>query len=739
MDQNDKKLGNSSTPADSGDLPSDEILPATTNVPPLQGTDSGTGTKSNSNGSDTKNEVEANREEKLVEKEAKSDCNGGPSVILRRGTGAMSSFSFDYCFLAEVTASNLQEDKLYLPVGATSSTALNKQCQETILVNKEGNSWNVSLRFTESGGKYYITRGWRKFCLDNNCEIGDLFVFNVVGDGKTTPLMCVCPERKECSEILSKYLSRKSGEGSSRTNVEDKRSPEDVLKEMQMQRLMISTVEELVNFEILLIKGESPHFLRTGTAHDLYCPNCTHNITRTAELFEKGKEKFQYNNENIILSFVIVVSFKYPFIFLPWFYNNTPDEPAPSVVSETPKKHVPAWLRFVLVVVLLLLSALVLLWIPPSPSPLSPSPIPPPTPHTNGSLTIDIPDPQKVPEDATEIDGNLIPHGPGVVEDDKPIWPSPSTIVNKGGLVHFYWVKYLPSSRVLYVISLLLLAVLALFWPSMTRTKGTEPEDEKEVLGDKEGVPSLIGGLSTPGNKTNGSERAKEIPPPHVAPQPTTFAKILSILRQHIVVPVHNVLQTELDILKSIVYGGLIESITSFGVVSSAAASGTSTLNVMALGLANLFSGLFLIIYNLYGLVMSEPFFPHAHIDNATDMKDKIDPYEQMLGNRNNVALHCIVVVVSFIFFGVIPPLFYGFSFKTTDNRYYEAAVFVAASLLCVITLSFGKAHAFKKDKLKTVAVYTGIAIGASAFSCIASQHVRGLLEKYEFHKIASD
>ncbi|RID50803.1 hypothetical protein BRARA_H01507 [Brassica rapa] len=442
MDQNVKEIGNSSTPADSGDLPSDEVLPAPTDVPPLQVTDCGTGTKSNSNGSDTKNEVEANREEKLVEKEAK---------------------------------------------------------------------------------------------------------------------------------------------GSSRTNVEDKRSPEDVLKEMQMQK-----------------------------THDLYCPNCTHNITRTAELFEKGKEKFQYNNENSILSFVIVVYFKYPFVFLPWLYSNTPasDERAPSVVSETPKKHVPDWLRFVLVVVLLLPSALVLLWVPPSPSPLSPSPIPPPTPHTNGSLAIDIPDPQKVPEDATEIDGNLIPHGPDVVEDDKPIWPSPSTIVNKGGLVHFYWVKYLPSSRVLYVISLLLLAALALCWPSMTQTKGTEPEgkadlpsvtqkkigeeqdsttkpDEKEVLGDKEGVPSLIGGLSTRGNKTNGSERAKEIPPPPMAPQPTTFAKTLIILRQHIVVPVHNVLQTELDILKSIVYGGLIESITSFGVVSSAAASGTSTLNVMALGLAN--------------------------------------------------------------------------------------------------------------------------------------------------------
>ncbi|KAH0902905.1 hypothetical protein HID58_042408 [Brassica napus] len=102
----------------------------------------------------------------------------------------MSSFSFNYCFLAEVTASNLKEDKLYLPVGATSSTALHKLCKETILVNKERNSWNVSLQFSESAGKYYITRGWRKFCLDNRCEIGDLFAFNVVGDGKTTPLMC---------------------------------------------------------------------------------------------------------------------------------------------------------------------------------------------------------------------------------------------------------------------------------------------------------------------------------------------------------------------------------------------------------------------------------------------------------------------------------------------------------------------------------------------------------------------
>ncbi|XP_048596487.1 B3 domain-containing protein REM9-like [Brassica napus] len=47
-------------------------------------------------------------------------------------------------FLAEVTASKLKADKLYLPKRATSSTVLNKQCQEMILVNKEGNSWTAS-------------------------------------------------------------------------------------------------------------------------------------------------------------------------------------------------------------------------------------------------------------------------------------------------------------------------------------------------------------------------------------------------------------------------------------------------------------------------------------------------------------------------------------------------------------------------------------------------------------------
>ncbi|XP_056853455.1 membrane protein of ER body 1-like [Raphanus sativus] len=196
------------------------------------------------------------------------------------------------------------------------------------------------------------------------------------------------------------------------------------------------------------------------------------------------------------------------------------------------------------------------------------------------------------------------------------------------------------------------------------------------------------------------------------------------------------ILPIKLDILKSIVYGGLIESITSFGVVSSAAATGTSTLNVLSLGLANLFTGFFIIIHNLHGL-FKRPRYQRLNDDDMP--QETIDPYKERLGERHRVILHCFVVLVSFIFFAVIPPLFYGFSFKITDRGcYQEAAIFIAASLACVISLSFSKAYAFGMDKLTTVAVYTGITICGSSLSYIASQYAVGVFATYDFHKLAA-
>lgn len=92
-----------------------------------------------------------------------------------------------------------------LPMEAASSSALSKRCNKMIVVNKEGNSWTVNLRFRESRGNYYIRGGWRRFCRDNRRKVGDKMVFNLVGDGKTSPMICICPE-EECSELMSKYM-----------------------------------------------------------------------------------------------------------------------------------------------------------------------------------------------------------------------------------------------------------------------------------------------------------------------------------------------------------------------------------------------------------------------------------------------------------------------------------------------------------------------------------------------------
>ncbi|ESQ54019.1 hypothetical protein EUTSA_v10026818mg, partial [Eutrema salsugineum] len=127
---------------------------------------------------------------------------------LKPKTEPKSSLSFDYCFVAEVTASNIKSDKLRLPMEATSSNALNRGCHKMIVVNEEGKSWTLSLRFRESDTSYYIGGGWTRFCRENKRKAGDSILFNLVGDGRSTPMICICPE-EECSELMSKYMGKK--------------------------------------------------------------------------------------------------------------------------------------------------------------------------------------------------------------------------------------------------------------------------------------------------------------------------------------------------------------------------------------------------------------------------------------------------------------------------------------------------------------------------------------------------
>ncbi|KAF8042981.1 hypothetical protein BT93_A1346 [Corymbia citriodora subsp. variegata] len=178
----------------------------------------------------------------------------------------------------------------------------------------------------------------------------------------------------------------------------------------------------------------------------------------------------------------------------------------------------------------------------------------------------------------------------------------------------------------------------------------------------------------------------------------------------------------EWDILKSIVYGGLIESITSLGVVSSAAGAGAATLNTLGLGLANLFGGLLVIAHNLRELKNEQP-------SQGTEQGGR---YEEVLGKRQRFPLHTIVAILSFIIFGCVAPITYAFSFRESDNRDYKLAAVAGASLFCIFLLAIGKAHVGKPPKtyFKTVLLYVVMGLMASGVSFLVGELIDELLTK---------
>uniref|UniRef100_A0A7N0VG34 Membrane protein of ER body-like protein n=1 Tax=Kalanchoe fedtschenkoi TaxID=63787 RepID=A0A7N0VG34_KALFE len=176
------------------------------------------------------------------------------------------------------------------------------------------------------------------------------------------------------------------------------------------------------------------------------------------------------------------------------------------------------------------------------------------------------------------------------------------------------------------------------------------------------------------------------------------------------------------DILKSIVYGGLIESITSLGVVASAAGAETATLNIVVLGLANLIGGLILIFHNLKDLRKSVYEGP----------SNQVDRYHEYLGRRSNFKLHAVIVVLSFLIFGLIPIATYAFTFRKSDNRDYKSLAVIGASLISVTLLSLGKAHTKNPPRaaFKALSYYLTIAISAFGLSYVAGKLLNELIEK---------
>ncbi|XP_030935816.1 membrane protein of ER body 2-like isoform X22 [Quercus lobata] len=240
----------------------------------------------------------------------------------------------------------------------------------------------------------------------------------------------------------------------------------------------------------------------------------------------------------------------------------------------------------------------------------------------------------------------------------------------------------------------------------------TKPTDTRiyEILSD-EAKPTKISEIPFDEAKPTEGEQVIVVDP---SPLPATTPSQQGVMKY--------------EILKSLVYGGLIELITSLGVVTSAASADATTLNIVALALANLITGVFLIGHNLQELKNDQS----TVVLNETD--EQVDRYQELLGQKRNFVLHASVAILSFLVFGLVPPVVYGFSFYQSDNRNLKLAVAAAAGLLCIAVLAIVKAYTQKPSKwsiyITTILYYLSIGIGASGISYLAGYLVRKLIEK---------
>ncbi|KAK9074147.1 hypothetical protein SSX86_006744 [Deinandra increscens subsp. villosa] len=175
-----------------------------------------------------------------------------------------------------------------------------------------------------------------------------------------------------------------------------------------------------------------------------------------------------------------------------------------------------------------------------------------------------------------------------------------------------------------------------------------------------------------------------------------------------------------LDIIKSIVYGGLIELITSLSVVSSAAGADAATLNVLAMGLANIFGGLFVISHDLWNL-------------KSERTRKTEDRYQQLLGQRADFPLHMAVSLLSYLIFGILPPMVYGFSFQESNDKDLKLLMVAAASVGCIMILAAGKTYVKshpRKSYFKTIGYHVVLGFMVSGVSYLSGGLIMKLLAK---------
>ncbi|ESQ47336.1 hypothetical protein EUTSA_v10028240mg, partial [Eutrema salsugineum] len=103
------------------------------------------------------------------------------------------SLSDNYSFVVPVTVCNLRDDRLFLPVKLSKSNILNESCQEISLMNKQGRTWTLSLKYRKSSNQFCITHGWKSFCHANGQKAGCSILFKLIRN-RTGPVLIMTSE-----------------------------------------------------------------------------------------------------------------------------------------------------------------------------------------------------------------------------------------------------------------------------------------------------------------------------------------------------------------------------------------------------------------------------------------------------------------------------------------------------------------------------------------------------------------
>lgn len=190
------------------------------------------------------------------------------------------------------------------------------------------------------------------------------------------------------------------------------------------------------------------------------------------------------------------------------------------------------------------------------------------------------------------------------------------------------------------------------------------------------------------------------------------------------------------EILKSIVYGGLAELLASLSVVTSAASVDATTLSIVALGVANLIGGLSVLGHNLRDLKASQP-------RQGSETQAQEDKYYELLGKRENFYLHAFFAILSFLIFGLVPPIAYGFSFRESNDKDLKLAAVAVASLICITLLGMAKAHIQRSNTFmtyfKTVTFYVTSGVLASLLTYEAGALMKKLVEQLGWFETKSN